>query len=62
MAQTNNASPTGIANANQNAIDHANVNGVGAAPVPETATWVAMATLVGAAGFARWRRKSAKSA
>ena len=65
LAQTNNASPTGVSNANTNALNNSNVNGVGQAasgnaPVPETATWVAMATLVAAgAVFARRRRRAA---
>jgi hypothetical protein len=65
LAQTNNASPTGVSNANANALANSNVKGVGqaavgTAPVPETSTWVAMATLVaGAAFFARKRRRAA---
>jgi MYXO-CTERM domain-containing protein len=64
MAQ-NNASPTGVDNANSKAIAVSNPSGVGSstpvgtAPVPETAAWVAMATLVAAAAFVRRRRRTA---
>jgi hypothetical protein len=60
-ASNPNASATG--NANASATGHANsdVSGLGpagTAPVPETSTWVAMATLVAAAAYARRRRRT----
>jgi len=56
----NNANEKGIANANANGLANSNVNGIGTAPVPETSTWVAMATLVAAAAYARRRRRTAQ--
>ena len=31
---------------------------VGAAPIPEPGTWVAMAVFAGGAAFARWRKRT----
>jgi hypothetical protein len=56
----NHANEKALANANPKALANSNVNGIGTAPVPETSTWVAMATLVAAAAYARHRRRTAQ--
>lgn len=71
MAQSSNAAPnasnpnasaTGNANASATGNANSNVSGLGpasgTAPVPETSTWVAMATLVAGAAWARRRRRT----
>lgn len=70
MAQSSNAAPnasnpnaSATGNANASATGHANSNvsglgpASGTAPVPETSTWVAMATLVAGAAYAARRRR-----
>jgi hypothetical protein len=61
-SNTNNGSPTVINNANTNGLQNSNVNGIGTgtAPVPESSTYVAMATLLAAAAYARRRRRVAQ--
>lgn len=62
-SNTNHGSDSGIANAGSTGSANSNVNGIGAptgtAPVPETSTYVAMATLLAAAAYARHRRRVA---
>lgn len=64
-SNTNHGSDNGISHASATGLANSNVNGIGTtmngtAPVPETSTYVAMATLVAAAAYARRRRRVAQ--